>query len=98
MREVFFSDFDKLMILAILDTEADNEFVAELQDVYAKLPFWFIAEKCNELDFEIMRRIFSREAYAMMQNAVLRILKEKVKELEDKLENIEGGDKDGKNK
>ena len=82
-KEKFFNNFEKLIILGLLESkEIDDNFIADLQDIYSKLPFSFIAENCNKLDFMIMRKIFDDKTYELIQNTTIKILKEKLKELQ----------------
>ena len=86
---MFFNDLEKLIILNLLEeNKIDNSLMAELQDVYAKLPFSWITENCNELDFMIMRKIFNNETYRIIQDMIIRILKEKVEKLEKELKSL----------
>ena len=83
-KEKFFNNLEKLIILGLLENEeVDNNFIADLQDIYSKLSFSFIAENCNKLDFMIMRKIFDDKTYELIQNMTIKILKEKLKELEN---------------
>ena len=83
-KEKFFNNLEKLIILGLLENErVDSNFIADLQDIYSKLPFSFIAENCNKLDFMIMRKIFDDKTYELIQNMTIKILKEKLKELEN---------------
>ena len=83
-KEKFFNNFEKLIILGLLESkEIDDNFIADLQDIYSKLSFSFIAENCNKLDFMIMRKIFDDKTYELIQNTTIKILKEKLKELEN---------------
>ena len=82
-KEKFFNNFEKLIILGLLESkEIDDNFIADLQDIYSKLSFSFIAENCNKLDFMIMRKIFDNKTYELIQNMTIKILKEKLKELQ----------------
>ena len=83
-KEKFFNDFEKLIILGLLKyRKIDNDFITNLQDVYSKLTFSFIAKNCNKLDFMIMEEIFDSKTYELIQNMVIKILKEEIKNLEN---------------
>ena len=83
-KEKFFNDLEKLIILGLLESEKiDNNFISDLQDIYSKLTFSFIARNCNRLDFIIMRKIFDNKTYKMIQDMSIKILKEEIKNLEN---------------